>query len=135
MTKDEFLDELFLESSPMRNEEEFPMSESMRKWRLQKPEMAAVPSFHGDRYVAIPDLVYFIECSGYVKIGVSHNPESRLATMQLASPFDMKIVRVIPGKRCVEKSFHERFAAHRHRNEWFRIEGALKEWLEKEAAE
>lgn len=86
---------------------------------------------HGHfRAVNIPDTIYIMRCSDYVKIGVSHNPQQRLASIKTMTPFDVEIVMTFNGDRKLEQSLHLRFREYLHRNEWFRFDGALREWIE-----
>jgi hypothetical protein len=77
----------------------------------------------------VPNHVYFIRCGDYVKIGVASCVVSRLRTLEAMNPLPLEVVRVIAGKRDVERAFHVRFAAYRHRDEWFRVEGDLADFL------
>lgn len=78
------------------------------------------------------ETVYFIACGEFVKIGRSQDPRRRLAGITTDNPYDLALLRVVRG---LEVEYHQRFAAHRHRNEWFRFEGELKAWLESELVE
>jgi hypothetical protein len=69
----------------------------------------------GDRFVAP------------VKVGVSHGPMGRLATLQTASPRELGIVGIIayPCREIalkMEDCFHETQGEKRLRGEWFDIE-------------
>jgi Meiotically Up-regulated Gene 113 (MUG113) protein len=66
-----------------------------------------------------PQFVYFISDGDHVKIGVSANPEKRLATLQTASSQKLWIVCKVEGTFEYERQFHERFRAHRVQGEWF----------------
>lgn len=64
--------------------------------------------------------VYFIGWDdGPVKIGVAGDPKIRLATLQTACPYDLRIEAVTTGGITTEREYHCRFAGHRLRNEWF----------------
>lgn len=64
--------------------------------------------------------VYFIrDESGLVKIGHARNPWQRLQDLQVASPTQLAIVRVVDGGQKTEKWLHKRFAGHHVRGEWF----------------
>lgn len=75
--------------------------------------------------------VYFIECSGYVKIGFSYRPEHRMQSLfasgKLLRPADMDIAKertllhTIPD--CLikdERRLHAVFAEYHETGEWFR---------------
>lgn len=72
-------------------------------------------------------LVYFIEGegTGRVKIGVSHDPTFRLASLQAGSPVALHLRGVLPGGVAVEQALHLRFAEQREHGEWFRLTGEL----------
>lgn len=77
------------------------------------------------------DRVYLIRCQDFVKIGFSNGTRTRLSTLQMGNPHELKIIAVLPGGEEMEKDLHRRFAEHRHRGEWFRIEGALATYIER----
>lgn len=59
-----------------------------------------------------------------VKVGVSNDPESRLASLQTASPYDLSLVAkfLLPSREIaiqMEQCFHHMARAHRLRGEWF----------------
>lgn len=65
--------------------------------------------------------VYFIQMGedGPIKIGYSLDPEKRLATLQTSSPEPLSLLVTIKGGKTLEKSLHDRFAAHHKRGEWY----------------
>lgn len=85
--------------------------------------------FGRDIRVAIANCVYFIACEGFVKIGTSSDVKARLRTMRAMNPLPLTLLLVIVGGQPVEREMHMRFAAHRHRDEWFRLDGDLREFL------
>ena len=73
--------------------------------------------------------VYFIKARGTdrVKIGWTNDLKKRLANLQTASPFRLKVLLVLDeSSRSVEKSLHDRFATARVCGEWFLLTGELK---------
>ncbi len=69
--------------------------------------------------------IYFIQ-SGYgsIKVGMSKNPEKRMANIQTCIPKSLRLVAKIPmpdrqSARCLEKELHQLFAPERIRGEWF----------------
>ncbi len=67
-----------------------------------------------------PAKVYFIRAeTGQIKIGMAIDPEARLKNLQTASPVKLEIVATCEGGAEGEAEYHERFAEHRLRNEWF----------------
>lgn len=65
--------------------------------------------------------VYFIQGvdGGPIKIGTSCDPDARLATLQIASPIELRIIGLTGGGATLERSLHKRLAAHRLHGEWF----------------
>lgn len=67
--------------------------------------------------------VYFVKADGPespVKIGLSNDPDTRVKTLQAASPERLYVIATMPGDAWVEKRLHERFAEGRLGGEWFR---------------
>lgn len=81
--------------------------------------------------VRIADKTYVIRSGGFVKIGIAHDIELRFRALLSMNPHDLECLVVLPGGRALERSLHLRFAAHRHRDEWFRVEGELAAWIER----
>lgn len=77
-----------------------------------------------------PGWVYFIESGGRVKIGFTSNVAARIANIETATPFPVTLLRQQPGSLDDEAAFHAQFAEYRIKREWFRFEGALKEFLD-----
>ena len=76
--------------------------------------------------------VYFIKNTrtGSLKIGLSVNPESRLATLQTGNEDKLVIEAVIPNADVsVEKRLHEDWGYLRSRGEWFAPDKALTEFI------
>ena len=78
-----------------------------------KPDQS--PKVDKSRYV------YFIQCgkTGPIKIGYANDVKARLATLQTASPFDLRLLATIKGRPSLERQLHNRFAGDRLRGEWF----------------
>lgn len=75
--------------------------------------------------------VYFIRCGDYVKIGVTGNIEGRLKALQTANALLLELLTHIPGSYEDEHRLHAQFAALHHRDEWFRYEAELREYVER----
>jgi hypothetical protein len=76
--------------------------------------------------------IYFIASEdGRVKIGYSKNPKARLANMQTGSSSQLKIIALSPANQVEERKLHQQFDEYRVHREWFRFEGALREFIEK----
>jgi hypothetical protein len=66
-------------------------------------------------------VIYFIQNlqTHAVKIGVSDDPDSRLATLRTANCDPLVLLGMIPGDHSVEAALHKRFHFWRDRGEWF----------------
>jgi hypothetical protein len=71
-------------------------------------------------YVLAPDL-------GLVKIGFAAEPKARFSKIQSDSPVRLVLMGFEDGDEAVEASRHIAFAEHRHRGEWFRLDGLLSD--------
>jgi hypothetical protein len=65
------------------------------------------------------ELVYFVRCENFIKIGVSTSPRYRAHSFRTGNPFDCRLIGLVKGGRLFEKELHKRFASRRHRDEWF----------------
>lgn len=73
---------------------------------------------------------YFItQGDDYCKIGVTKNITHRMSGLQTSSPQKLHLRKTLQGD--VERSMHDRFSHLRVRGEWFRYEGALREFVER----
>lgn len=63
-----------------------------------------------------------------VKIGVSHRPRERMASLQTTSSEPLFLLATVKGKRLEEQMLHKRFAAHRKWGEWFDASPEILEW-------
>ena len=76
--------------------------------------------------------IYFmLNGEGYIKIGVSNNPEKRKSSLQSGSVNDFEILHMMPGEYELEKFLHKLFAPYWEKRELFRYEGLLKEFIDK----
>lgn len=66
-------------------------------------------------------LVYFITDGLMVKIGVAKRPELRLREMQFGHPRLLRLLATTEGDVPAERRYHQAFAAHRIRGEWFSL--------------
>ncbi len=67
-------------------------------------------------------MIYFIqaETTFHVKIGYSSRaPEDRLASLQVANPTGLHLLKAIPGDRLLEADLHRQFSEYHFRGEWF----------------
>jgi hypothetical protein len=73
--------------------------------------------------------VYFLRDGDRVKIGHASSLKQRISKLQVGSARPLTLIGVVPGSREIERFIHWQFRKHRERGEWFRIEGALAQFL------
>lgn len=73
--------------------------------------------------------VYFIECAGSVKIGVTRNLPRRLKAIQAHAPCEICLIATIEAPASLERKLHARFAVQRRHGEWFEPIGPLADYL------
>lgn len=66
-----------------------------------------------------PAWIYFLRANSWVKIGWTRNLASRLRELQVASPFRLRVLGVLPGAFDVERMLHRRYHRFWIRGEWF----------------
>jgi hypothetical protein len=64
--------------------------------------------------------VYFIECSGRIKIGHSRNVQERLKKFATGSAFKFSLLGAVDGDRRLEHKIHLHLVEYREHGEWFR---------------
>lgn len=72
--------------------------------------------------------IYAIRCAEFVKIGYATDPWKRRLQIRLSNPHPCEMLGFTLGDRAQEKALHSKFAAFRHRGEWFRFEGPVAEF-------
>lgn len=85
-----------------------------------------------DSQQAAQSFVYFIRAvsgHGPVKIGSSVNPPSRLAALDVASPYKLEIALMIPGDMRLEWRIHGHFVEDHLQREWFKDTPRLNEFM------
>lgn len=77
--------------------------------------------------------IYFVRASetGPVKIGFSTGYAKRIASLGTNHHEKLHLVGLIVGTQKDEQRLHKQFAKYRIRREWFKVEGALKQFLAK----
>lgn len=85
------------------------------------PELPVTAPASAPMLVETSVRVYFIQAieGGPIKIGMSQNPERRLADLQVGSPVRLRIIGVAVGGQQREAALHRRLAKHRVHGEWF----------------
>lgn len=71
--------------------------------------------------------IYAIRCGEFVKIGQTVDPEGRLAAMQTGNPHELEHVGHVLMHQHIERALHNKLMDFRHRLEWFRLEGPVKD--------
>lgn len=74
-------------------------------------------------YRARHGFVYVIQGDNYFKIGCTINPQKRIKTMSVKSPFELKIRLLLPSDNIdkLEKELHDKFHDKRQKGEWFTL--------------
>lgn len=88
-----------------------------KKWRIKR---------------LMNERILFIQCEGFVRFTRTSLTKHHwmLASMQSHSPFELKILKNIPGGLKVLNEIEKVFGHYRHQGKWFRYEGALKNWID-----
>lgn len=63
--------------------------------------------------------VYFIQCEGRIKIGLSRNADGRLKELSTGAPAKLVFLARVPGGRQLETALHRRLRDYRVYGEWF----------------
>lgn len=79
--------------------------------------------------------VYFVQVADFVKIGHSQEWKRRIANIQTASPFDVRLLHIEVNLPTFETSMHAKFRKFHHRGEWFHAHPDLLAFVAKRAAE
>ncbi len=66
------------------------------------------------------DMIYFVKCHEYVKIGYSFDPYTRISSMQTGSPYELEMIALMEGGEREEVILQIAFKHLRFRAEWFR---------------
>lgn len=78
--------------------------------------------------------VYYIQWASdleFVKIGYSSAPVGRISGFLTGSPGKLRLLRLEEvASQKEEGERHNRFSSYHHRREWFKYEGALKDYIE-----
>lgn len=107
-----------------------PKTPGKDPYKLAPEEHYIFQGLYGPQTRLMPNHLYFIKCGEFLKIGIAADVRKRVKDMEMNNPHEMEVIHVMLGKRKEEKELHLRFADYRHRNEWFRFEGELREYVE-----
>lgn len=79
------------------------------------------------------DVVYFIDCGPYTKIGTTCEIRGRIKGIETHNPFPLSLWGLIPGDTKLESQLHRDLADCRRHKEWFALDPATKQdirgWL------
>lgn len=81
-------------------------------------------------------MIYFVqmECpTGFIKIGTATDVTQRMSGLRCASPYPVRLLRVLEGGPKEERGLHARFRHLCERNEWFRPGEDLLAFIAREA--
>lgn len=73
--------------------------------------------------------IYAIDAGELVKIGWSREPSRRFTKVRSDNPFAKRVIGWLPASADDESELHERLSPHRVRNEWYRREGLVCEFI------
>lgn len=75
--------------------------------------------------------IYFIGMlnDSIIKIGISNDPQKRLKELQVANPYELRLIFMFRGDESKEIQLHEKFVEYNIRGEWFYNIGKLKEYV------
>ena len=75
--------------------------------------------------------IFFIKCESFVRVcRSSYASKWVLSGMQTHCPFEMVVIKEIPGGIKLQQEIENTFSGYRHNGLWFRYEGELKRWLD-----
>lgn len=76
--------------------------------------------------------IYFIQQGedGPIKIGYSTNPRKRLDKLSTASPYPLRMLKIVPGGPALERQLHNRFSHSQLEGEWFKPTEELLEFIQ-----
>jgi len=75
-------------------------------------------------------VVYFVKSGEFVKIGYATDLPTRFSGLKTSTPNEIELMGSCRGTKETERRFHERFASHRHRGEWFRLTGDVEQAIQ-----
>jgi hypothetical protein len=64
--------------------------------------------------------IYFAECCGRVKVGITINVQSRLSQLRQGAGGPVTLIASVAGDFALERALHKKLKAHRQDREWYR---------------
>lgn len=82
-------------------------------------------------------VVYFVMMGNpsTVKIGKASDLQKRMRDFRLHGGIEPTVLFTLPGYTQLESEMHHRFDRYRYAGEWFRVEGALAEFINERVSE
>lgn len=112
---------------------DFGIADSAIIWRPQPCAPVDVNPFSEPpaKRQSSTDKVYFLQAEnkGFIKIGFTNNPYSRIESIRAMSPVSLDVLVIITGGKPLEQKLHQRFSHLRHHGEWFHPEPELLEYI------
>lgn len=103
-----------------------PAGHQARRKPVPKAARTVYAASHYKRY-RHPEITYFIECQGFVKIGRTKNISRRMIVFATSNPFALKLL----GTCSIgESQLHQQFSHLRHQGEWFHATDELLQYIE-----
>jgi hypothetical protein len=78
----------------------------------------------------VNEKILFVKCENFVRLCRSSSTKWFLKDLQSNCPFELTIIKEIPGGIKLLGEIEKSFEHYRHQGQWFRYEGALKNWIE-----
>ena len=71
--------------------------------------------------------IYVIQCCEYSKIGIAKNIKSRISSLQIGCPYELRVIAKLgtSNARSDERRLHHLLRRFRTRGEWFKLSDSL----------
>ena len=98
----------------------------------RKPRLTFIDKFRREALLPEPEsgYVYFIRCKAFVKIGYATSVPDRKRELGIGNPFDLEIIGAFKAHPSTENDLHRLLRRHRHRGEWFKLSGPVKQAIQ-----
>ncbi len=82
-------------------------------------------------------MIYFIRCGEFVKIGFTESKymDTRLGAIRSIVPYPVSLMLCVDGTELDENNMQWSFVEYHYRNEWFRLEGKLADFIESKSVD
>lgn len=119
-----------------------PYSEPPETWSVRPPRerpqrdwlaLEFTATLYSRPSARAQDVVYFIDCGPYTKIGTTCDIRTRISGFEGHNPFPLSLWGLIPGDVKLERQLHRDLADRRFRKEWFLLDeqtkAEIRDWL------